>query len=391
MEPELNPYNPGSGVPPLFLAGRQSEIDAFDLLVARTKLSRHSRSMMLSGLRGVGKTVLLNRLRGIALAHDWLTIKIEAQSGESAAKDVRNVLARELQIASRRYVPRSGEAVFKSMLQTVSSFGATFGVSGISLGVDLDPSRARTGVMDIDLRDVIEDVARAMRAARQGFVIFIDEMQDLDEELLVALITAQHHAGQNELPFFVVGAGLPNLPARLADARSYAERLFDYRIIGKLTKPDTEESFVIPAKSVGPTYSDEALAMLVKASGQYPYFIQEFGSAMWNVAASQPFQQSDATAAIHAGLQRLDSGFFPSRWDRATPKEREYMLAMAEDGEGPSSTGVVAERLGAKVTSLGPHRAQLIAKGLVYPPEYGEIAFTVPGMADFIRRQNLER
>ncbi len=391
MEPELNPYNPGSGVPPLFMAGRQSEIESFDLLVARTKLSRHSRSMMLSGLRGVGKTVLLNRLRGIARAHDWLTIKIEAQTGASAAKDVRNTLARELQIASRRYVQRSREPKFKSMLRTVSSFGATFGVTGISLDVEIDPSRAQTGVMDIDLRDVIEDVAYAMRSVRQGFVIFIDEMQDLDEELLVALVSAQHHASQNELPFFVVGAGLPNLPARLADARSYAERLFDYRRIGKLTTAETEESFVIPAQTVGPTYSPEALEKLVDASGCYPYFVQEFGSAMWNVATTHPFKEEDALTAVNAGLLRLDSGFFPSRWDRATPKEREYMLAMAEDGEGPSSTRQVAERLGSKAASVGPHRAQLIAKGLVYSPEYGEIAFTVPGMADFIRRQNLDR
>ena len=155
MEPELNPYNPGSGVQPPFLAGRQSEIDAFDLLVARTKLSRHSRSLMLSGLRGVGKTVLLNRLRGIARAHDWLTIKVEAQAGAAAAKDIRNTLARELQIASRRYVQRSAEPKFKTMLRTVSSFGATFGVTGISLDVELDPSRAQTGMVDIDLRDVI--------------------------------------------------------------------------------------------------------------------------------------------------------------------------------------------------------------------------------------------
>lgn len=230
-----------------------------------------------------------------------------------------------------------------------------------------------------------------MRSIRHGFVIFIDEMQDLDEELLIALVTAQHYASQEELPFFVVGAGLPNLPARLAEARSYAERLFDYRVIGKLTQAETEESFVIPARTVGPTYSQEALDKLVQASGGYPYFVQEFGSAMWNVATSSPFRIDDAVTAINAGLLRLDAGFFPSRWERATPKEREYMLAMAEDGEGPSKTGEIATRVGSSAASLGQYRAQLIAKGLVYSPEHGEIAFTVPGMADFIRRQNIER
>ena len=203
-------------------------------------------------------------------------------------------------------------------------------------------------------------------------------------------VTVQHHAIQKELPFFVIGAGLPNSPARLAEVRSYAERLFDYRSIGKLGVQDTEGAFTIPAQRMGQTFSESALHMMVEASGRYPYFIQEFGNAIWEIAMEPPFSEGDAEAAAIAARERLDSGFFPSRWDRATRREREYMTAMAEDGENSSTTRSIADRLGAKSTALGPTRAQLIDKGLVYSPEHGQLAFTVPGMSGFIRRQHLE-
>ncbi|WP_139007332.1 ATP-binding protein [Arthrobacter crystallopoietes] len=380
----------GSGLQPGFLAGRQAEIDAFDLLLVRTERSFSNRGMVLSGLRGVGKTVLLNRLRGLALHHDWLTIKIEGQPGEAGAAEARKTLARELQVASRRYIGRVGLEKFRQLLGTVTSFTAGFGVEGISLGVERDPARAGTGLIEIDLRDLIEDVSAAMRSIRKGFIIFIDEMQDLDEDLLSALVTCQHHAGQLELPFYIVGAGLPNLPARLAEVRSYAERLFDFRLIGTLAEADARESFTVPAKQVGAEYGSKALDILVDVTGRYPYFIQEFGSAMWEVAQASPFTEEDAQAAATIGLQRLDSGFFPSRWDRATPREREYLATMALDGDQGSSTGEIAQRLSAKATSLAPTRGQLIAKGLIYSSEYGKVAFTVPGMADFIKRQHHE-
>ncbi|WP_336854430.1 ATP-binding protein [Sinomonas albida] len=335
MEPQLNPYNPGSGVPPKFLAGRQPEIDAFDLLVARTELSHPARPLVLSGLRGVGKTVLLNRLKGIADAHGWLAVKLEGRPGEAGARDIRKGLARELQAASRRYVSQAGAEPIKALLQTVTSFSAIVGVQGISLGVGIDPVRARTGHVDLDLQDVVEDVARALRTLRKGFAVFIDEMQDVDDELLQALVAAQHHAVQNELPFFVVGAGLPNLPARLADARSYAERLFDYRVIGKLNVSDAEESLTVPAEQMGQRYTPDALRLLVETSGRYPYFIQAFGSAMWEVALRCPFDAADAQAAVALGRERLDAGFFPSRWDRATPRSASTCTRWRKTGKDP--------------------------------------------------------
>ncbi|EMY35312.1 hypothetical protein D477_005066 [Arthrobacter crystallopoietes BAB-32] len=372
------------------MAGREREIEAFDLVVARTELSRPARSMVLTGLRGVGKTVLLNRLRGIAENHDWLTIRLEGRTGKSGDREFRRDFARELQIASRRFASLKGKEAVTQFLRTVTSFSAGIGITGISLGVQTDPARATSGSLDIDLRDLVDDVGAAMRSLNKGVAVFIDEMQDLGDETLSAFVAAQHYAGQRELPFFVVGAGLPNLPGRLAEARSYAERLFEYRPIGKLNRQDAEESFTVPAGRAGGEFEHEALDRLVQASGCYPYFIQEFGSALWEVAISTPFTQEDAETAVAAGLRRLDAGFFPSRWDRATPRERDYMNAMAKDGEGPSGTGEIASRLGRKVTSLGKLRGELVSKGLIYSPEYGRVAFTVPGMADFIERQNLE-
>ncbi|OIH85579.1 hypothetical protein BLJ79_05305 [Arthrobacter sp. UCD-GKA] len=389
MEPALNPYSPGSGLQPPFLAGREGEIEAFDLLLARTKLQYQGRGMILGGLRGVGKTVLLNKLRGMARHHEWLEVKLEARPGVAGSIDTRKTLARELQVAARRYTTSSyvGEK-FKQMLGTLTSFSLSMGAQGISLGVEADPTRAATGQIEIDLRDLTEDLARAMRSLRKGFVIFIDEMQDLDNELLSALVTAQHHAGQEELPFYVVGAGLPNLPSRLAEARSYAERLFDYRVIGTLEENEAIDSFQIPAARAGQEYSPEALEILLNVSGRYPYFIQEFGSAMWEAAQDSPFTDVDAEIASRIGLQRLDSGFFPSRWDRATPRERQYLTAMAQDGEDGSSSSSVATRLGTAVQNLGPTRAQLIGKGLIFAPDHGRVAFTVPGMSAYIERQH---
>jgi len=273
------------------------------------------------------------------------------------------------------------------MLSSVASFNASLGLEGISVGVERDLSRASSGLLELDLQDVVEDIALAIRPENKALVLFIDEMQDLDNDLLEALVTVQHAAGQRELPFFVIGAGLPSLPARLADVRSYAERLFEYRPLGRLPYADARESLEGPAQQMGQAYSDEALDMLLNESGCYPYFIQAFGSAMWTVATASPFSTDNARAAIELGRARLDAGFFPSRWDRATPAERQYLSAMALDGEGPSQTSDIAARLGKKIQSLGPTRATLIAKGLIYSPEHGKISFTVPGMATYISRQ----
>jgi hypothetical protein len=295
-------------------------------------------------------------------------------------------LASGLAKNSLRYKARAAAQQIGQMLSTVASFNASVGVYGFAFGVERDLGRASSGVIEMDLQDVIEDIALAIRPEHKALAVFIDEMQDLDDDLLEALVSVQHAAGQRELPFFVIGAGLPNLPARLADVRSYAERLFEYRSIGRLPDADARASLEGPATQMGQSYSPEALDILLQESGCYPYFIQEFGSAMWTVATASPFSKENARAAAELGRARLDSGFFPSRWDRATPAERQYLAAMALDGDGPSNSGDIAARLGKKIQSIGPIRATLISKGLVYSPEHGRIAFTVPGMATYINR-----
>lgn len=383
----MNPYNPGSGVAPRVLAGRDPDIQAFQTLIARTSRQMPARPIILSGLRGVGKTVLLNRLRGLADAHDWLTVQFEARPGNNGKGVARRSIAQGLIKASSKYRARSTLDPVKNMLASVTSFSIGLGVEGFSLGVDRDLSRASTGSLELDLEDVVEDIGLAIRGEGKGLCIFIDEMQDLDDELTEALIATQHYANQRELPFFLIGAGLPSLPAHLADSRSYAERLFDYRTVGRLNEPSAQESLAGPLKDLDASYSEEAMEVMLRESGCYPYFLQEFGSAMWSVAETSPFTAEAARAAALIGKANLDSGFFPSRWDRATPAERDYLSAMAQDGEGPSLSGNVAERIGKKITSLGPARAGLINKGLVYSPEHGKVAFTVPGMAEFIRRR----
>lgn len=383
----MNPYNPGSGLPPKVLGGRQAEVDAFDLIVARSKRSLPNRGMVFSGLRGVGKTVLLGRLREHADRHGWFTIWVEGKPEARGFTEVREKLARELLSAARRYGKGRPKGRFKTALSTIQSFNLSLGIAGVSTGVELTPGRADSGRIDIDLEELVEDLSGSMSEDHSAFGIFIDEMQDLDPDLLKALITVQHMAGQRGWPFYIIGAGLPNLPTTLSEARSYAERLFDYRVIGALEPADAEFALTKPALDMGATFERDALDLILKASGRYPYFIQEFGKAVWEAAPLTPFTAGDAEVAIAMGRGQLDSGFFPSRWGRATKKERRYLIAMAENGNDASSTSQVAEHLNATINSLGPVRAQLISKGIIYSPEYGRVAFTVPGMADFIKRQ----
>lgn len=369
------------------MTGRDQEVDAFDLMGARSKRHLHNRGMVLSGLRGVGKTVLLNYLR----AHDermgWFTVGIEGIAGATGSAAVREKLARELLMAARKLARRSAKERLLEAVKSISSFSATVGVSGVEFGFEKNPSRADSGKIEIDLEEMLEDLALAMKDDHGAVALFIDEMQDLDKDLLAALVAAQHAAGQQEWPFYIIGAGLPNLPAKLSEARSYAERLFDYRQIGPLSPDASTRALEEPAVRYGARFEPEAIHALVEAAGGYPYFIQEFGKAIWDVAPATPFTQDDAELAIKVGRSQLDAGFFPSRWDRATKTERNYLRAMAADGDLGSSTGIIAERLAATQSKLGPARAGLIAKGLIYAPEHGHVSFTVPGMAAFILRQ----
>lgn len=388
MLPEQNPYSPGSGRRPPELVGRAAELEAFDILRARVRNGLTDRGIVLTGLRGVGKTVLLNEMHRLADSFDWLTVRIEARRDEAGAQAVRRVLARELVVSARKRTRTRLTGAMRDALATISSFNAKVGATGIELGVTRNIGRGDSGDTEVDLLELVEDVAHALGEQRRAFGIFVDEMQDLDAETLGALIAAQHLANQRDWPFYVIGAGLPNLPRVLTDARSYAERLFNYRPIGKFDRNDAAHALREPAERLGAEFEPSALEILLDATGGYPYFIQEFGQAAWNLAPDRKITTADATAAVQFGTEQLDAGFFRSRWERATPSERRMLHAMAADGEGPSLTAVVAQRMGLQPSSIGPYRAALINKGLVYAPEHGQIAYTVPGMAGYVDRHH---
>ncbi|ROQ60523.1 AAA ATPase-like protein [Rathayibacter sp. PhB152] len=389
MEPALNPYAPGSGLQPPALVGRESEINAFDLLVARSRAGRHSRGLVLHGLRGVGKTVLLNRFRSQAERAEWLLVDIEAQSSAAGKEAVRRKLGREISLAARRlYRGRGTSEAVRRALGTIRSFSAELGGVGFEIAVEPAEGRADSGRIDVDLLELVEDLVPALHERQIAFGVFIDEMQDLDTDLMAAIVAVQHRAGQREWPFYVTGAGLPTLPSTLSAARSYAERLFNYREIGPLDDSAARQALIDPARVLGASYETDASDLLVRSSRGYPYFLQTYGQAAWDLAIGRTITLDDAREALLRGNEELDMGFFPARWDRATPAERNYLTAMSADLGAPSSTATLADRLGMKTRNLSPARQSLIEKGIIYSPDRGLVAFTVPVMDEFVRRRS---
>lgn len=328
----------------------------------------------------------------MAEAFDWLTVQIEARRDEAGARMVRRALARELVASARKLTRTTLTGKMRDALGTISSFNAKLGATGIELGVAPNTRRADSGdvEVEVDLLELVEDVATALADQRRALGISIDEMHDLDAETLGALTAVQYEANQRDWPFYIIRAGLPNLPRVLTETRSYAEPLFNYRPIGKLGRNDADYALREPAERLGAKFEPDALSTRLDATGGYPYSIQEYGQAAWNLAPNQSITTGDADAAVQFGTERLEVGSFRSRWDRATPSERRMLYAMAVDGDGPSPTASVAQRMGLQPSSLGPYRAALIAKGLAYAPEHGQIAYTVPGMAGYINRHHDE-
>jgi AAA ATPase domain len=388
-----NPYSPGAGLRPPELAGREADITSFATMIARAEAGRSSQSLVLTGLRGVGKTVLLNDLAERARRRDWIVAQVEARlDSESTGSSFRAMVARSLNQSLRQVTGSWGIGDrLKAALATFKSFSIRTDPSGgLALGIDIDPQRGRadSGSLEMDLSELAFDLGASASDRGTGVVVFVDEMQELSQSELGAICTAVHEAGQRAVPFYVVGAGLPSLPGLLAEARSYAEHLFDYRPIGPLTTPDAEIAVARPAAVQGVHWDNDAVEAIVVASAGYPYFVQEFAKATWDYAPGPVVNAADATLGIKASRDKLDSGFFASRWNRATPGERDYLRAMGPDGQGPAVSSDVARRLGKRtVQQVGPIRARLIHKGLVYAPEHGLVAYTVPGMADFINRQ----
>jgi hypothetical protein len=386
MDERNNPYSPGAGLRPAALVGRDSELQDWSVALDRIENARSARSVVLHGLRGVGKTVLLGEFHQQAEDHKWVSVMIEANTG----RPLREALARALYPVVRELVrPKAGDKL-KKALATFKAFSVKVDATGAwSFGLDVAPAQGRgdSGELETDLSELIKDLAEAAQEQNRGLAILIDEAQDLGNDELKALCAICHQGGQRDWPFLLALAGLPNLPKVLSEAKSYAERLFTYREITQLEQDAARQALTKPAAAEGVSWEEAAVSYVVKETRSYPYFLQEYGQATWNAAGGTTLTYNDARVGAVSGQAHLDAGFYRARWERAAPAQRAYLQAMAQDGEGPSQSGEVATRLGKTPTGVGPIRDSLIKKGLIYSPEHGQIAYTVPGMADFIARQ----
>jgi len=388
VDARQNPYSPGAGRPPAALIGRDIERTAWQIALERVESGRSVQPVALYGLRGVGKTVLLTAMAKEAESRDWLVAQIEADTGKDLRVALGEALYGPLSDLAR---PSAGGRILRA-LKTALSFKASYDTSGTwSFGLDLDNvagGGADSGVLETDLDKLVKDLSAAAAEEGVGLAVLVDEAQDLSTAELLALCAIAHKASQQSWPFLLCLAGLPSLPKDVAEAKSYAERLFAFYPITALPSFIAGEVLTVPAGQVDIAWENEAVAHIVDETKGYPYFLQQYGQDTWNMAmGTDVVTVEDARVGAALGRNALDNGFFRARWDRATRSEQAYLRAMAVDGDTGSSSGEVARRLGRKPASLGPTRASLISKGLLYAPEHGRIAFTVPGMADFISRQ----
>lgn len=387
MDPVRNPYTPGAGAPPPQLAGRDELLERMRIVLERTRLGRPVRSLLLVGLRGVGKTVLLDKMCDDAEASALHTLRLEAPEGRSLPA----ILAPQLRRALLRLsLTEQAKELAQRALRGLAGFATALKLkyNDIEVGLDFDPEPglADNGDLELDLQALFEISGQAAAGAGTGLALFIDELQYVDEDQLAALIMALHRTAQRRLPLVLVGAGLPQLRGRLGKAKSYAERLFDFSEVGPLPADAARIAISNPADSEGESISAKALDHIVSETQGYPYFLQEWGKQAWDIAASSPITIKDVQTASRSAIAALDEGFFRVRFDRLTLSEKRYLRAMAELGAGPHRSGSIAEVLARGVTSLAPLRSQLIAKGMVWSPSHGDTAFTVPLFAGFMQR-----
>ena len=388
MEERANPYAPGAGTPPPQLAGRDALLEQAEIALDRIRDGRAAKSLLLTGLRGVGKTVLLNRIEQDAEHRKFETVHLEATEDRS----LPDLFAAPLRAALIRMDRRAaaGETA-KRALRAVVGFMRAMKVSyhGVEIGVDLDGERglADSGVLDQDLGELLCAAGAAARDQGTALVLFIDELQYLEQRHLGALIAALHRAAQRSLPVTLMGAGLPQLVARTGDAKSYAERLFSFAEIGPLDVDAANTAIMAPAEREKVKYTTAALEAIVRHTQRYPYFLQEWGKHCWDCAPESPITARDVKDATEVAIRELDKSFFRVRFNRLTPSEKGYLRAMAELDGGLHRSGAVADALGKSVRSVAPIRARLIAKGMIYSPAHGDTAFTVPLFDGFMKRE----
>jgi hypothetical protein len=388
MNPLQNPFSPGAGSPPPELAGRQNILEKSKIALGRLKVGKSEKSFLLVGLRGVGKTVLLNTIYKYAHNQEFKTILVEAHEGKSLAAlllpSLRQILFNLDQMENINQKVKRGLRVLKSFLS-----GVKMKVNDIEISLDIDPElgAADSGDLESDLPVLLEAIAEAAQARETAVAIIIDEIQYLSEKEFSALIMAVYRISQRQLPLILVGAGLPQLLGLAGRSKSYAERLFDYPKVGPLNREDAILAIQEPVKEQGVHFTDEALDEIISKTEGYPYFLQEWGYNSWNLATNTEISLSVVLEATKASLQRLDESFFRVRFDRLISSEKRYLRALAEFGSGPHRSADVAEKLKVKPQSVAPVRASLLKKGMIHSASYGDIEFTVPLFDDFMRRE----
>lgn len=387
MNPVTNPYAPGAGSPPPELAGRDAVREKMSICIQRVRLGKADKSIMLVGLRGVGKTVLLDQMMRDAEAEGVVAIRIEAPEGRSLPAallpQLRLGLLRLSRLEkSKDYAVRG----LRALAGFVGKLKVTFNDIEVGLDYEAEPGLADNGDLEGDLTALLEQVGKAAQSAETVVAIYIDELQYVPEAQMAALISALHRCAQQKLPLIVVGAGLPQLRGRMGEAKSYAERLFAFPPIGPLGEEDATDAIVKPAASEHVEVDQDAVKLIVQYTQGYPYFLQEWGKHAWDVAEKSPITKADVENASTEAIAALDESFFRVRFDRLTPTEKRYLRAMAELGQGPHRSGDIASELGRESSSLGPVRSSLIAKGMIWSPTHGDTAFTVPLFDDFMKR-----
>ena len=387
MDPILNPYAPGAGTPPPELAGRDELRETARIALGRTRIGRPAKSIIMVGLRGVGKTVLLDRILADAECRGICTLRIEAPENRS----LPSALAPQLRLALLRLSNReAAKDLARRALRGLAGFARALKVKyqDIEVGLDFEPEPglADNGDLEADMQDLFEAIGAAAKADGTCVALFVDEIQYVREDQLAALITALHRTSQRQLPVVMVGAGLPQVRGRLGSAKSYAERLFDFPEIGALSTKDARLAIAKPAQMEGVEIEADALDAIVSRTQRYPYFLQEWGKHVWDVADRSPITLANVDVASKQAEAALDESFFLVRFDRLTPTEKTYLRAMAHLGYGPHRSGDIAGIVGRPVSSLGPTRSQLIGKGMIWSPSHGDTAFTVPMFDEFMRR-----
>lgn len=389
MDPITNPFAPGAGTPPPELSGRDELLAKWSISIARLLREKPTKSMILVGLRGVGKTVLLEKMLQESEQHNVHTIFIEAPENRSLPA----IIAPQLRLAMLKLsrTEHAKEAAIRA-LRALTGFvkGLKLRYADIEVGLDYEEELglADNGDLEADLTTLLVEIGRTAKLAKTAIALFVDELQYVESTQLSALFTALHRCAQLKLPVILVGAGLPQLRGQAGNAKSYAERLFDYPLIGPLDPPAAFQALVNPAREEEVEITQDALEEIFQQTQGYPYFIQEWGKHVWDIAPHSPIKKADVLAASELAIAALDESFFKVRFDRLTPKEKNYLFAMAELGSGPHRSGDIATKLGKRVSDVAPIRNNLIKKGMIWMPNHGDTGFTVPLFDQFMCRMS---